>query len=407
MKFVNKLKRAAMLCLVAVMGIMMLQGCGKKSNEDIEKSMMAFAPGDESFSIYLDEKWEVEDLGMDNWLSAFNKLGTEGVVIMQFPHDSAFSMESMDDMVKLVEESYVFTGTDEEAPEIPGLKNFKAREGKITIDNSNIDGFVIYGESDYAYYSFIFAANNMSNSFVQEMNVSCSKFVEKAPEVEDNTTVEITDTVRWFNASYAILTEVNGWDYNRFAGLPANDDSVATTQDSLESWWEVTDRVSADETLEWILTEGHRSGFVEDMQLMDSCGLGDIAAEERVDYLLANFQVDSASAEYLVKMYGVYEEKGATAIDGWDYCRAMNLLSFYYLAGYYTEQEALDKSLEIAQTVQTLFGSWDELMESYLTGYEYWAEESSDERREIYEDLKTREDNPYSVDFKTSLEKTW
>ena len=46
-------------------------------------------------------------------------------------------------------------------------------------------------------------------------------------------------------------------------------------------------------------------------------------------------------------------------------------------------------------------------MDSYLRGYEYWAEESSSERRKIYEDLKKRSDNPYSVDYNTVLEKTW
>ena len=106
-------------------------------------------------------------------------------------------------------------------------------------------------------------------------------------------------------------------------------------------------------------------------------------------------------------MFGFYEQYGPDAIAGWDYCRAMNLMSFYYLAGYYTEQEALDKSLEIARTMQPLFESWDDLMSSYMRGYEYWAEESADERRALYEDLKTRQDNPYSVDFKMQLEKTW
>ena len=71
------------------------------------------------------------------------------------------------------------------------------------------------------------------------------------------------------------------------------------------------------------------------------------------------------------------------------------------------EQEALDTSLEIARTMQPLFESWDDLMSSYMRGYEYWAEESADERRALYEDLKTRQDNPYSVDFKMQLEKTW
>lgn len=410
MKFASKLKKTVILGLVTVMGVMMLQGCGTKSDADVLDSMKEFTSEDGTISIYLDEDWEAEDIAdMDNWLSAFNKAGTEGVVVMQFPHNSAtMSMTSMDDMAELVEQSYEYTGSDAEAPEVSGLKNVKATEGKITIDGSNIDGFVIYGESDYAYYAFIFAANNIGKSFTQKMEVSCTKFNENASEIEDNTTVEMTDTVRWFNASYAVLTEVNGWDYNRFAGLPANEENMESQKASLDEWWGVTDRATADETLDWILTEGHRVDFVETMQMLESDGLGQMAAEERANYILQNYQnMDSATSEFYAKMYALYEEKGVTAIDGWDYCRAMNLLSFYYLAGYYTEQEALDKSLEIAQTMQTLFDSWDDLMESYLDGYEYWAEESSDERRAIYEDLKTRDDNPYVVDFKMSLEKTW
>lgn len=82
-------------------------------------------------------------------------------------------------------------------------------------------------------------------------------------------------------------------------------------------------------------------------------------------------------------------------------------MGYYYHAGYYTEEEALDKSLEIAQTLQPLFGSWDELVDSYLAGYEYWSEESSEERRAIYEELKGEEDNPYAVDYTMTLEKTW
>ena len=46
-------------------------------------------------------------------------------------------------------------------------------------------------------------------------------------------------------------------------------------------------------------------------------------------------------------------------------------------------------------------------MENYLVGYEYWAEESSDERRAIYEELNAASDNPYAVDFNLTLEKTW
>lgn len=218
---------------------------------------------------------------------------------------------------------------------------------------------------------------------------------------------ELSDTVRWFNASYAILTELNGWDYTIFAGLRPTQLNQKLEQASLEQWWGVTDRATADETLDWVLTEGHRLSFAEDAIYLEAIGLGDVDEADREGFMLQNFDMTTDEADYYVNTYEMYAEYGVHAIDGWDYCRALNLLSFFYLAGYYTEEEALDKSLEIAKDVQPLFDSWDELVDSYLRGYEYWAEESSEERRKIYKDLLNRKDNPYTVDYHTTLEKSW
>ncbi len=218
---------------------------------------------------------------------------------------------------------------------------------------------------------------------------------------------DLSDTVRWFNASYAILTELNGWDYTIFAGAKPGLMMRGNMQSMLEESWGVTDRASADETLDWILTEGHRYGFADDMTYLQECGLGEIAADNRIAFILENFDVSQEDAEFYVNTYAMYETYGAEAIDAWDYCRAMNLMGFFYLAGYYTETEALDTSLDIAKVLQAKFGSWDALVDSYLRGYEYWAEENSDARREVYEDLKKRDDNPYSVNYNTELTKTW
>ena len=218
----------------------------------------------------------------------------------------------------------------------------------------------------------------------------------------------MTDTIRWFNASYAILTDLNNWDYNLFGGLPANDESKATVQQLLPEWWDVTDRASADETLDWILTEGHRLDFAENMQALEGAGVKpDTSVEDIASLLESDYGFDSEEAVSYASAYPIYTEHGENAIAGWDYCRAMNLLGYYYIAGYYSEQEALDKSLEVAQTMQPLFESWDDLIDSYLWGYEYWAGGDSAERRAVYDDLKSRSDNPYQVDFKASLSKTW
>lgn len=409
MKFAKRLKKVWILCLVTVLGVVMLQGCAStQSPEKMLESMKEFSTEDGSASIYLNKNWVTEDMGVDFWVCAGNTAGNQVSIMMQSPKSGMNKLVSgMEEMKTLIEETYGFSGKAAEAPEVPQMTNVTADEGKMVTEGVTIDGYVVYGETEYAYYAILFGADKMSDSFLTSAKLSCSQFKENAPEEEDNTTVEITDTVRWFNASYAVLTDLNGWDYNRFAGLPANAESMALEQSSLEEWWGVTDRESADETLEWILTEGHRANFASDMEALKEGGLSEVAAEERAAYIENNFGLEAATSQLYADMYAVYEEHGATAIDGWDYCRALNLMSFYYLAGYYTEQEALDKSLEIAKTAQPLFSSWDELVESYMYGYEYWAEESADERREIYADIKTRSDNPYAVDYNTTLEKTW
>ena len=109
----------------------------------------------------------------------------------------------------------------------------------------------------------------------------------------------------------------------------------------------------------------------------------------------------------ILNLFAFYEQYGADAAAGWDYSRAMSLLGYYYLAGYYTEAEALDKSLETAEIIQATFDSWDELMESYFIGYEYWAEESSADRRELYEEIKASDDNPFQLDWNMTFEKSW
>ena len=409
MKCTKPKKLTLVICLTAALASAALQGCRAKTPEDMLARMQEFSTPDDTASIYLDKSWKTQEAPMDGWLIAASSREDNAVFLLQFIKNGLSSQAgSMEDVKDIVKTSYNLSGeTKAEAPEVPGMTNVTAITGRMSVDSAEVDAYIVYGETDYAYYSMAYAADKMNDSKIASFKVSCSKFRENAPEVEDRTTAELTDTIRWFNASYAVLTDLNGWDYNRFAGLAANDDVMAMEQKSLEEWWSVTDRATADSTLDWILTEGHRATFAEDMAYLEEAGIRDIAPQERSAFLLDQFEMTEDEAQNYAEMFGFYEQYGPDAIAGWDYCRAMNLMSFYYLAGYYTEQEALDTSLEIARTMQPLFESWDDLMSSYMRGYEYWAEESADERRALYEDLKTRQDNPYSVDFKMQLEKTW
>lgn len=402
--------QALAFCLTALSAAVILQGCGAKSEEDYLSKMKEFSTPDQTAFIYLDQDWNEEDLQMDCWLGAGNKKGDKAVIVMQFPKAGSNALaSSMEEVTELLESSYnVSDKKDAEAPSIPDMSNVSASTCKMTADGVSGGAYLVYGETDYAYYALSYIADNLKDSDMVSFKASCSKFREDAPEVEDNFTSDMSDTIRWFNASYAILTSANHWDYHLFGGLPANAESEATIQQLLTEWWDVTDRASADETLDWILTEGHRTDFLENMQTLEGVGVSaDTSSDDLITMLQDDYGFDEEEAQSYAGAYSMYTEFGENAIDGWDYCCAMNLLGYYFTAGYYTEQEALDKSLEIAQTMQPLFDSWDDLVDSYLRGYEYWAGGDSEERRAIYEDLKTKSDNPYAVDFKMNLEKTW
>jgi len=172
------------------------------------------------------------------------------------------------------------------------------------------------------------------------------------------------DTVQWFNATYAILTKSNTGNIRAVGGATKvtgfYDDGAQTDQwysdkirEGLARSWNVTDKASADQVLEGLVASGNATG------------------------------------------------------SAWDYSRAMSNLGNYYIAGYYTIEETLDKSLEIAKIIQTKFNSWDAFVESYLAGYASWAGENAENRRWIYEQLKQSAFNPYNLDWNLPLEKSW
>lgn len=390
-----------------------LAACGgKDEGEDTAKlleDMSDFELPNGTATLKLNKDWITQDVGMDTMLVAGTKLGDEALFFFQFPKDGSMGATDFDGVEALVKQSYNTSDEkDLESLEVSNAKNPFGYTCTIQPDNSKAQGAIVYFETDYALYSIGFMTSKWSDANMASLRASLTTFAESeglGAEPDGQSGIENSDTVKWFNASTAILTKLNGQNYNMYGGMPLNDSTRQLEINSLDEWWGVTDRKTADETLDWILNEGHRYSFADDMAYLESNGMA--SAADKKAFVLEYFDVSEETAESMAKCYDYYVQYGSTAIDGWDYCRALNLMSFYYIAGYYTAEEALDKSLEIGKTVQSLFGSWDELVDSYLRGYEYWSEGSSDERREVYNDLLEAKDNPYAVDFKLALEKTW
>lgn len=393
-------KTLAWLAVVLVMAA--LAGCGG----DAEKAMKEFASSDGTVSIMVAEDWELDE--SDGMMMANSKNGRSAVLLMQLPKNGGliFDKNSMEDALKTSYQASDMTETDAvTAPEV--WTGTEAYTCKAKVEGVNCEGYFVFGDTDYASYMLFYISTRMNDDSMAYIRKICDSFQENAPEIENNSAVEVTDTILWMNGIHAILTEANGWDYTMFGSLPANDDSKELQQELLAEWWDVSDRDSADETLDWLLDEGHRIQFVENMDVLADMGLSDVAEEERADFIYDNFDMTEEETEQYARFYTLYEEKGVDAMSAWDYSRVMSVLANCYIAGYYTETEALDKSLEIAEVIQGAFDSWDSFVDSYMVGYEYWAEESSDERRALYEEIKAASDSPYRLDWNLSLEKSW
>lgn len=390
---------------VAVMLALMLTGCGSK-----EVVMKEFTSNDGIISIQLNEEWSQEDMGAgaEGWIAATSKDDSEAIIVMQMAKNIYGAEMDMDSWIDLVNVSYPMSEIESiDNPSVPGMDVTKTYSCTVTIDNISGGGRIAYGETEYAYYSILYVAIKMNAPQIEYFNNVCGSFKEMAPEVEEVSGAESTDTIQWFNNTCAVLTAVNHWDYTLFGGAPASDNSKSTVQNLLSEWWEVTDHETAKETMDWLLSEGHRVSFAEEMDMLAESGLADVSENERIDIILENYDLSEEEAQDYADWFTLYEQYGSDAIAGWDYSRAMSLLGYYYLAGYYTEEEALDQSLETAVVIQNTFDSWDSLMESYFVGYEYWAGESSDERREIYEEIKSASDSPFQLEWGMTLEKTW
>ena len=419
----DRLKKSWMI-LIMLMAVL-LTACSSKS----ETIMREFSSADKTVAIRMDESWNSEDMGVENWVAAFTGDETEGIVVMQMPKTAYNNISDIGGLRDMVEESFSVSGVEEmEKPEISSLSGIEAYKGKVNLEDVNGEGFIVYGETEYAYYSILYAAPALDEKKTEYFAQVCATLKESAPEEVQEVSAEtgeeeaeavtaeetlqpavasMDDVLRWFNATCAILIQNNGWDYNIYGGLAENETNQATVQQFLVDYWAITDRSTAEKTLKMLEEEGHGPEFANEMTYLKELGIEDLSADKRKDFMIANFTMSDAEAQTYVDWYTYYETNKERGISAWDYSRMMTILADSYLAGYYTKEEALDASLEIAKAIQNSYESWDQFMEGYFVGYEFWTFESSDERRAVYEELKSASDSPYNIEWNLPLEKCW
>ncbi|MGG4551216.1 DUF1266 domain-containing protein [Paenibacillus humicus] len=137
-----------------------------------------------------------------------------------------------------------------------------------------------------------------------------------------------------------------------------------TLRQGLASAWDISNSEEAVETLEWLLTEGHRADYDE---LLAALHAGESFTAEEVGKSQECYE--SAKSELIKKLS--FAESDFTRLDtiaAWDYDRAVNIARWSFIVGYITEEQAWGYIGRAADAASLVFDSWKDYFISFALG---------------------------------------
>ncbi|MCD8193904.1 MAG: DUF1266 domain-containing protein [Tannerellaceae bacterium] len=191
---------------------------------------------------------------------------------------------------------------------------------------------------------------------------------------------------------------------SEYVDSPFSGEEPGELTDRLEQYWDITDRDSAIETIEWLLTEGHRKmadmlteiihtySPADALQLIHSKDPEQKEAwnekYKEVQQILHHIQKEETST---------FTDQLPPTIAGWDYARAAHLACRIWEAGYIDEDEMWKYLQRTAYLTASTFTSWQEFGQSYAVGRGFWRgmESDYDVAAEVAGVLLTHPESPW------------
>lgn len=137
-----------------------------------------------------------------------------------------------------------------------------------------------------------------------------------------------------------------------------------TLREVLFSYWDVSNTKEAIETLEWLLTEGHRTKYD---QLLIALKAGQSFTEEEVGKSQECYE--SAQEAMMKKLsFTKSDFDQVDTIAAWDFDRAVNVARWSYIVGYITEEQAWGYITRAADAGSHFFQSWKNYFMSFAFG---------------------------------------
>jgi Protein of unknown function (DUF1266) len=151
----------------------------------------------------------------------------------------------------------------------------------------------------------------------------------------------------------------------------------------LEAHWNIDNRASLLETIQWLEDGGHRGYFQKIWQTLQQIPKEEWAiSTTKVATVVAEDGADPESVkEYTenllegltyMKSLEIINESTRMDCTSWDLARAINLLRWGYDVGFISKDEALKKIRKYAQSITTAYNSWMAVSIGYILGFIMW-----------------------------------
>lgn len=149
----------------------------------------------------------------------------------------------------------------------------------------------------------------------------------------------------------------------------------------LDLHWNVRDSQSADATLKEIREQGHRTKFNVLRSVLPATGKIESGSLEKFKQIFIfdfeNPQDIKMSEEDLYKLaqwiQSTHKYLGPEGILGWDMARYVHVVRLYFMAGYFSADQAWKAINELSPIIVGKFPSWMEFSQSFLIGRTFWG----------------------------------
>lgn len=173
----------------------------------------------------------------------------------------------------------------------------------------------------------------------------------------------------WCLGMSAINTQFNGQRHDLLKHDPDR-----RFDDVLRAWWDITDRKTYLETIEWLNKEGHRMPFNR------IWGQTMVMTEIEKHHYREEVIKTDPHARHRDKIVNHYSGVlGSHGIAAWDLARIVLLARMAATSEYVTEDEAWQTIYQQAEHALKLFGNWYQFAHSYLIGRQFTMRNLDDE----------------------------